>query len=152
VVAKLFNIVQPHVAVFGQKDAQQARLIEQMVRDLNFPVDIVVAPTVREPDGLAMSSRNTYLSADERRQATCLARALRRAQQMAAGGERAAGALRAAMRETIGSAAPSAVIEYVEVVDYATLEPVERIQGATLVALCVRLGRARLIDNVMLGN
>jgi pantoate--beta-alanine ligase len=149
VVAKLFNIVQPDLAVFGQKDAQQARLVEQMTRDLDFPVQILVAPTVREPDGLAMSSRNAYLSAAERAHATCLYRALRLAEQMVAQGGRDPGAVAEAMRRLIAGV-PGADIEYVEIVDHETLQPAARIGGRTLVALCVRLGRARLIDNTML--
>jgi len=148
VVAKLFHIVQPDVAVFGQKDAQQARLIEQMARDLNFPVAIVVAPTVREADGLAMSSRNAYLSPAERQRATCLYQSLCLAERMYREGTRDAAAICAAMRRLI-EATPNARIEYVAVVDHGTLKPVATIAAPALIAVCVRLGRTRLIDNTI---
>ena len=151
IVAKLFNLVQPHVAVFGEKDAQQLRLIERMVRDLNFPVAIVRGPTLREPDGLAMSSRNSYLSPEERKQALCLKQALDRAEALYRKGERDAGVIKAAMKEQIGQA-PLARIDYIEIVDDASLEPVSRIAGKTLVALAVFLGKTRLIDNLTLGH
>jgi len=146
VVAKLFNIVQPDVAVFGQKDAQQVRVIECMTRDLNFPVRIVVAPTVRERDGLAMSSRNAYLSATEREHATCLYRALCLAQRLYDEGTRDAGTIRSAMRKAI-DATPDAKTDYIEIVDDRTLRAVDEIHGPTLIALAVRIGRTRLIDN-----
>ena len=151
IVAKLFNLVQPHVAVFGEKDAQQLRLIERMVRDLNFPVAIVRGPTLREPDGLAMSSRNSYLSPEERKQALCLKQALDRAEALYRKGERDADVIKAAMKEQIGQA-PLARIDYIEIVDDASLEPVSRIAGKTLVALAVFLGKTRLIDNLTLGH
>ena len=151
VVAKLFNLVQPHVAVFGEKDAQQLRLIERMVRDLNFPVAIVRGPTLREPDGLAMSSRNSYLSPEERKQALCLKQALDRAEALYRKGERDAGVIKAAMKEQIGQA-PLARIDYIEIADDTSLEPVSRIAGKTLVALAVFLGKTRLIDNLTLGH
>jgi pantoate--beta-alanine ligase len=149
VVAKLFNAVLPDAAVFGQKDAQQAAVIERMTRDLNFPVRIIVAPTVREPDGLAMSSRNAYLSKEERGRAACLCRALRLAERLHKGGERDAGRLVRAAREVLRSAGPVR-IEYIEAVDRRTLEPVSRIRGDVLLALAVRIGRTRLIDNTVL--
>ena len=149
VVAKLFNIVQPDVAVFGQKDAQQVRVIEQMTRDLNFPVRILVAPTLREPDGLAMSSRNVHLSATEREQATCLYRALILAQRLHDEGTSDVGSLRSAMRKVIEST-PNAKTDYIEVVDYGTLRAVDVIRGPTLIALAVRIGRTRLIDNLVI--
>jgi pantoate--beta-alanine ligase len=149
VVAKLFHLVLPHVAVFGEKDAQQLRVIRRMVRDLDFPVEIVAGPIVREPDGLAMSSRNRYLSPDERRQAACLRRALDRAGALVRGGERDAARIRGAMRETI-AAAPAARIDYVEIVDDETLEPVARIERPALAALAVFIGATRLIDNARL--
>jgi len=148
-VAKLFNIVQPDVAVFGQKDAQQVRVIEQMTRDLNFPIQILVAPTVREHDGLAMSSRNAYLSAAEREQATCLYRALSLAQRLYDEGTRDAGRLRSAMRKVI-EATPDAKTDYIEIVDYGTLKAIDAIRGAILIALAVRIGRTRLIDNLVI--
>lgn len=149
VVAKLFNIVQPDLAVFGQKDAQQLRLIQQMVRDLNFPVEIVAGPIIREPDGLAMSSRNTYLSPEERRQALCLKRALDRAQELFRGGERDVSRLRSQMVACIEQS-PLARIDYVEVVDWETLQPIETVERKSLAALAVWIGRTRLIDNVIL--
>ena len=149
VVAKLFNIVTPDVAVFGEKDAQQCRVIQRMVRDLNFPVAIVLGPTVREPDGLAMSSRNKYLTASERRDALCLRRALDEAERLAGLGTRDVGAVRRAIADIIGRV-PSAAIEYIEAVDSGTLEPVSEIRGDVLVALAVRIGKTRLIDNTVL--
>ena len=149
VVGKLFNIVQPDVAVFGQKDAQQVRVIQRMVRDLDFPVQVVVAPIAREVDGLAMSSRNAYLSAGERRQATCLYRALQLAERLHAEGVREVATLRERMMKVI-DAEPAARIDYIEMVDDETLQPVDRIESATLVALAVRIGDTRLIDNVVI--
>jgi pantoate--beta-alanine ligase len=151
VVAKLFNLVQPDVAVFGQKDAQQARLIERMVRDLDFSVRIVVSPIVRESDGLAMSSRNRYLTAEERGRATCLSRALDRASALYAAGCRDAETLRMEMLTLLAEAEPEA-IDYAVVVDNGTLVPVDQITGPVLVALAVRFSSARLIDNVVLGD
>jgi pantoate--beta-alanine ligase len=149
VVAKLFNIVQPHVAVFGQKDAQQAKVIGRLVRDLNFPVEIVVAPTVREQDGLAMSSRNARLTPRQRQDALCLYRALGVARGMVEQGVRDAAIIRAAMADTV-LAVDGAEIEYAEILDDATLQPVPIIAGRVLVALAVRVGKTRLIDNVSL--
>lgn len=149
VVAKLFNLVQPDLAVFGEKDAQQLRVIRRMTRDLNFPVEIVAGPTQREPDGLAMSSRNVYLDPEERRQALCLRRALDAAERLHAGGERDAARLRAAMAAVIARA-PLARVEYIEIVDDETLEPVTALSRPALVALAVFLGRTRLIDNSVL--
>lgn len=149
VVAKLFNLVLPDVAVFGEKDGQQLRVIERMVRDLNFPVRIVRGPTVREPDGLAMSSRNRFLSPDERRQALCLRRALDRAEELYRGGERGADRIAAAMHDVIARE-PAARADYVEIVDDATLEPVTRLERPALVALAVFVGKTRLIDNTVL--
>jgi len=151
VVAKLFNIVQPDVAVFGQKDAQQARLIQQMARDLNFAVNVVVAPTLREADGLAMSSRNVYLSPDERKRATCLYRALCLAEQMVRDGQRDPDQLRAAMGSVIAAAEPTE-LQYIDVVSYQTLKPVRMVSGPTLIALAVKFGRTRLIDNTIVGR
>ena len=149
VVAKLFNLCLPDVAVFGEKDAQQLRVIRRMVRDLDFPVEIVPGPIVREADGLAMSSRNKYLSPEERAEALCLKRALELAAARHARGERNAGALREAMAELI-AAHPRARVDYIDLVDEATLEPVARLDRPTLVALAVYLGRTRLIDNVVI--
>lgn len=150
VVAKLFNIVQPDVAVFGQKDYQQAKIVERMVHDLSFPVRIVVSPTMRECDGLAMSSRNAYLSPGERIEAVCLSRALQLAGSMCSEGIRDADRIREAMVKIIGSQ-PSAAIDYVEIVDPETLKPVVSIQARALIALAVRIGRTRLIDNAIIG-
>jgi pantoate--beta-alanine ligase len=150
VVAKLFNVVQPHVAVFGQKDAQQARVIEQMVRDLNFPVEIVVAPIVREPDGLAMSSRNAYLTETERKQAACLYGALCLAEDLYREGVRDAGLIREHLRSYLESF-EAAELEYIEIVSYESLAPVDVVDREALVALCARIGTTRLIDNTILG-
>lgn len=150
VVAKLFNIVLPHLAVFGQKDAQQLRIIRRMVRDLNFPVEIVAGPTLREPDGLAMSSRNVLLQPAERQAATCLRRALDLAERLYSEGERDADILSRAMKKVI-EAAPGARVDYVQVVDDETLEPVIEIERPALVALAVFFSATRLIDNTVLG-
>ena len=149
VVCKLFNIVRPDVAYFGQKDAQQLLVIRQMVRDLDMPVQVHAVPTVREPDGLALSSRNVYLSPDERGQALCLSRALRLAEQRFASGERDAGRIRRAMRRLIRTH-PAARIDYVSVADVATLDELAVIDRAALVSMAVRIGGTRLIDNTIL--
>jgi len=147
VVAKLFNLVMPDVAVFGQKDAQQARLIQRLVRDLNFSVEIVVGPIVREPDGLAMSSRNRYLSASERQDALCLSRALELAENLYRRGTRDWKVIREAMAVCMADVK----IEFIELVDNSTLEPVGSMDGKVLVALAARVGSTRLIDNTVLG-
>jgi pantoate--beta-alanine ligase len=149
VVAKLFNIVLPDVAVFGQKDAQQLRVIEQMVADLNFPLRVVPGPIVREADGLAMSSRNKYLSVAQRKEALCLRRALDAAEALYGEGESDAVRIKQAMRDLI-EPVTEAEIDYIELVDWTTLEPVARIEGTTLIALAVQVGPARLIDNALL--
>ncbi len=149
VVAKLFNIVQPTCAYFGQKDAQQAVVVRRMAADLDMPVKVVVADTVREADGLALSSRNVYLAPSERAAAPVLHRALRRAQALFAAGESDADVLRASVREVI-AAEPQVGIDYVSVADPATLLELDRVDGAALVSLAARLGRTRLIDNVLL--
>ncbi len=149
VVAKLFHIVEPHVAVFGQKDYQQLTVITRMVRDLDMDVRIVGVPTIREPDGLAMSSRNTYLSPEERRSALSLSQSLEMAQEMVVGGERNARAIRSAV-ETHIRQAPGTRIEYVSLCHPATLEELETIEKETLLALAVFVGKARLIDNRIL--
>jgi pantoate--beta-alanine ligase len=149
VVLKLFNIVRPDFAYFGQKDAQQTRIIQQMVRDLNVPVTVRVCPIVRESDGLALSSRNVYLGPEERKQATVLYRALEALSRRVAGGERDAAALvregSALIAQTAG-----ARLDYVSVVDLETLRPVKNLQGQVLIALAVYVGTTRLIDNVIL--
>ena len=150
VVAKLINVVGPQVAYFGQKDAQQAVVIRRMARDLDFPVEIEVLPTVREPDGLAMSSRNRYLSDEERARATGLRRALERAREAAAGGASVDAALDAA-REQLASDGIEA--EYVEARDAENLTPARSFNGRPiLIALAARIGPARLIDNVVIGG
>ncbi|HEY5621193.1 MAG TPA: pantoate--beta-alanine ligase [Pontiella sp.] len=149
VVAKLFNLVQPDIAVFGEKDAQQLRIIERMVRDLDFPVEIIRGPIIREPDGLAMSSRNQYLTKTQRGNAVCLKQALDDVRTWVANGERDVSVLSRRMIEQL-EAVPESCIDYIEFVDDGTLDSVERIDGKTLVALAVRIGTTRLIDNVML--
>jgi pantoate--beta-alanine ligase len=145
VVTKLLNMVAPDVAYFGQKDAQQAVVIKRLVRDLNIPVRIEVCPTVREPDGLAMSSRNVYLDAEQRERALGLSRALAAAERAAAAGERDAGAIARAAREEL--AAHDISPEYLELVSPETLEPVDAVDGPVLVAVAAHVGPARLIDN-----
>lgn len=151
VVCKLFNIVQPTRAYFGQKDAQQVMVVHQMVRDLNIPTTIVVLPTVREPDGLAMSSRNTYLSPDERRAAPVIYRGLQAAERLYASGERDAATLRHAVIAVLETE-PLLQPEYVSVADPLTLRELERVgERGALVSLAARVGSVRLIDNVLLG-
>jgi pantoate--beta-alanine ligase len=150
IVAKLFEIVRPTLAVFGQKDAQQAAIIERMVTDLNMDVEIVRAPTVREPDGLAMSSRNSYLTDGERRDASVLHRALERGRTLYEEGERDAAKVLDEMRALIESR-PAAEIQYVAAVDSRTLDDVEVLGRGTMLALAVFFGSTRLIDNVVLG-
>ena len=149
VVLKLLNIVQPHVAYFGQKDAQQALIIQRMVRDLNLPVRIEVLPIIRENDGLAISSRNEYLSSGQREQATVLHRSLSEAEKLVDSGERQACNIKQRMREVIESS-PEAKIEYISIVNADTLDDVEELQGNILIALAVFVGETRLIDNLQL--
>jgi pantoate--beta-alanine ligase len=151
VVSKLFNIVEPDIAFFGQKDAAQAAIIKRMVRDLMFPVDIVVAPIVREPDGLALSSRNIYLSPEERRQATVLSRALREVEAGFNNRETNAENLIAMARHVFASV-PAVRVDYVEIVDPETLEGVSVARQGSLVAVAAFVGSTRLIDNVILGS
>ena len=149
VVAKLFNATLPDVAVFGQKDAQQAMIIKRMTRDLNFPVEIVVAPIVREADGLAMSSRNKYLSADERKRALAISAALRDAEQMLkAESRRALDCIAQQIIEKI--AATGGKIDYVEILDAETLESVSAATRTVLIAVAAFFGATRLIDNVLI--
>lgn len=150
VVAKLFNLVQPDLSVFGEKDAQQLRIIERMVRDLNFPVRVVRGPIVRESDGLAMSSRNKYLTAEQRQHALCLKQSLEHAADLCENGMSATSDLKAAMAYLIGMV-PGAEIDYIELVDDESLVPVELVNGPVLVALAVKFGRTRLIDNKVVG-
>jgi len=149
VVAKLFNGVQPDRAYFGQKDAQQAAVIRQMVRDLNFPVEIVVCPIVREPDGLALSSRNVYLDTQQRRAATVLSRSLREAKEAYDSGERDAGMLRQIMKDVLASE-PLAEVQYVSCANYETLEELDTVDGKALLSMAVFIGKTRLIDNLVL--
>jgi pantoate--beta-alanine ligase len=149
VVCALFNLVRADVAVFGEKDAQQLAVIRQMVRDLHLPVEIVPGPTVREADGLAMSSRNAYLSAEERRAATVLHRSLRAAEAAIGEGERRGGAVRERLREVLNTE-PLARVEYAEVVDAESFQPVETLRGRLVLPLAVRIGGTRLIDNFRL--
>ncbi|HHU85529.1 MAG: pantoate--beta-alanine ligase [Pelotomaculaceae bacterium] len=149
VVTKLFNIVRPDAAFFGQKDAQQALVIRRMAADLNMDLEIVTVPTVREPDGLAMSSRNVYLDPEQRRAALVLAGSLDRAVEAVRAGERDVLQIRRLVEELI-RAEPLARIDYVEIYSYPGLEPVERLQGQALLALAVKFGQTRLIDNVIL--
>jgi pantoate--beta-alanine ligase len=150
VVAKLFHIVEPDQAFFGQKDAAQVAIIRRMVRDLNMPVEIVVCPIVREPDGLAMSSRNAYLSPEERKRALVLLRSLTRVQALADVGEWDASRLAAAGRDEI-SRESSVRLDYFAIVNPDTLDPVAGVSGGALVAVAAYVGTTRLIDNILLG-
>jgi pantoate--beta-alanine ligase len=149
VVLKLFEIVQPHYAYFGRKDAQQVRIVQQMVRDLNLDTEIVVCPIVREPDGLAMSSRNAYLSGEDRKAATVLSRALRAAENELAAGVRDSLELQRAMQKVL-AAEPRARVDYAEIVDAETFEPLVRVSRRCYAVLAVHVGKARLIDNLLI--
>lgn len=149
VVTKLFLIVQPDFAYFGQKDAQQVTVVERMVEDLNMPVRIIRVPIVREEDGLAMSSRNVYLTPEERKQALVLSRSLIEAETLVRKGERKSQTIKKQIEQKIREA-PLARIDYVEIVDGKTLESLEVLSGKVLIALAVKFSRARLIDNVLL--
>lgn len=151
VVLKLFNMVVPDCAYFGQKDYQQTLVVRRMTADLDLPIEIRVCPTIREPDGLAMSSRNAYLTGDERRQATVLYRSLRRAQELVKGGQTSADAVRQAMRASFAEA-PAAVIEYLAIADRDTLAELTQIDRPAVAAVAARVGKTRLIDNVFLGD
>jgi pantoate--beta-alanine ligase len=150
IVVKLFNGVQPHKAYFGQKDAQQVAVIRQMVRDLNFPVEIVICPITREPDGLAMSSRNVYLDPEQRKAATVLFRSLSAAKAAYEQGERDAEKLRQVMKAVL-TAEPLAQMQYVSCADYDTLEELDTVKGKALLSMAVFMGKTRLIDNFVLG-
>ncbi|MBV9147321.1 MAG: pantoate--beta-alanine ligase [Acidobacteria bacterium] len=149
VVAKLFHIMDPDIAFFGQKDAAQLAVIKRMVRDLMLPVEIAVVPIVREKDGLAMSSRNTYLSPEERRQATVLSRALRKVERSYLNGEKDSAHLILEARKVF-SEEPSVKVDYVEVIEADTLEAVPSAKNGTLVAVAAFIGKTRLIDNLLL--
>jgi pantoate--beta-alanine ligase len=150
VVLKLFNIVKPHFAVFGLKDAQQYYIIKRMVRDLNLDIEIIPHETVRESDGLAMSSRNEYLSPESRRQASTIYRALIMARDMIFSGERRARVIKEKFEEYLKKEAPLAKIDYVEIADTRELKPLEVVEGEVLLATAVRFPEARLIDNLIL--
>lgn len=150
VVTKLFNMAGPDVAYFGQKDAQQALVIRKLVRDLDIPVRIEVCPTIRDPDGLALSSRNAYLSPEERERALALNRALRAAEAAVATGTRDAAAVVKAARDELDRAGVEP--DYLQLRSATDLSPVERVNGSTLLAVAARVGRARLIDNAILGG
>ena len=150
VVAKLFNIVQPDNAFFGAKDFQQATILRQMAADLNFPLEVVVCPTLREADGLAMSSRNTYLTPEFRRQAPALHHALQMARRMILDGRPPAGTVAQAIQNQIARMAPSGQIDYVQIVDLATLAPVDATDAGVCIALAVKFGSTRLIDNIVI--
>ena len=147
VVLKLLNIVAPHVAYFGQKDAQQARVIQQMAHDLDIPVAIRICPTIREPDGLALSSRNRYLSREDRAQALALSRSLEAARQLIVAGERDGNLVRQKMQSVLESA-PGVAVDYAELVDPNCFEPVRQLRGSVLAVVAARVGAARLIDNL----
>jgi pantoate--beta-alanine ligase len=149
VVAKLLHILEPDVAFFGQKDAAQVAVIRRFVRDLNFPVEIAVCPIVREPDGLAMSSRNAYLNPEERQRALVLQRSLREAEKQFCTGEKSAAKLIAAARNILAQE-PQVRLDYFEIVDPDTLDPVEQVTSKALVAAAAYVGQTRLIDNVVL--
>ena len=150
IVAKLFNIVQPDVAIFGQKDHQQAIILQRMVEDLNFPVIMIIAPIVREKDGLAMSSRNKYLNPDERNQAGILSTALQAAKKLVEAGETDATIIRQTIKEKINTS-PLAKIEYIEIINNVDLNAVKTIKKGTFAAVAVFYGKTRLIDNIILG-
>lgn len=149
VVSKLFNIATPDRAYFGQKDAQQLAVIKRMVRDLNFDIEIVGCPIIREEDGLAKSSRNTYLSAEERKAAVVLSQALKIGKELIEQGETSADKVKAAITEKINTE-PLAKIDYVEIVDFNNIEPIETIGNSTLTAIAVYIGKTRLIDNFII--
>jgi pantoate--beta-alanine ligase len=149
IVSKLFHIIEPDAAFFGQKDAAQLAIIRRMVKDLNFPVEIVACPIVREPDGLAMSSRNAYLRPEERERALVLQSSLLRTRQEFQAGKRDASELIAAAKEVIAGE-PQVALDYFEIVDPDTLDPVERISKSALAAVAAYVGTTRLIDNIVL--
>ncbi|MBA7694925.1 Pantothenate synthetase [subsurface metagenome] len=150
VVARLFNIVRPDKAYFGQKDAQQLVVIKKMAADLDMGIEVIAVPTVREPDGLAMSSRNTYLNDEERKQAVVLYQALKLAQKLYSDGEKDAKAIREQMTALIGQQ-PLADIEYISIADAETLDELDTVKQSALVSMAVRFGKTRLIDNVVVG-
>ena len=150
VVNKLFNIVEPNKAYFGQKDAQQVAVLTKMVKDLHMDIELIICPIVREPDGLAMSSRNTYLSAEERKQAVILNQALKKAKNAFANGEKDVVKLTGIITDKINEM-PLAVINYVSILDFPSLKPIITIEKDALAAVAVKFGKTRLIDNEILG-
>ena len=151
VVAKLFNAVQPDKAFFGQKDAQQVAVLSRMVKDLNYNLEMVICPIVRERDGLALSSRNTYLDESQRKAALVLSRSLRQARSIFASGERSTKAIREAM-DGVFAAEPSAKVQYISIADTVTLQEIDSIESKALVSMAVYMGKTRLIDNTVLGK
>ena len=149
IVAKLFNIVKPHIAVFGQKDAQQAIVIKRIAADLNFDVEIIIAPIIREDDGLAMSSRNTYLTPGQRKQAVVLYESLMAAKKTIEAGERNAKSIINRMKEMIEQQ-PDTMIDYIEIVNTTNLDLLTNLNGEVLIALAVTIGKPRLIDNIII--
>ena len=150
VVAKFFNIVRPDVVVFGLKDYQQAIVLRQMVRDLGYPMKYIIAPTVREKDGLAMSSRNRYFSNEQRAEAVCLYRALKKAKEMVKGGRKDSEKIRNEMTRVIKEICPSAKIDYIAFTDFNTLEPISKIERSAIASLAATVHGVRLIDNMKL--
>ncbi|MBI1729634.1 pantoate--beta-alanine ligase [Candidatus Acetothermia bacterium] len=150
VVTKLFHIIQPDVAIFGQKDLQQLLIIRRLVNEFDFPIKIIAGATLREPDGLAMSSRNSYLSIEERREAAVLNHALQHAKKLLDSGERRAERVIDAMRELIQREVPSGKIDYIEIVNLEDLQPISRCEKIFAIALAVYLGKTKLIDNIVL--
>jgi pantoate--beta-alanine ligase len=150
VVTKLFNIVKPHKSYFGQKDYQQAKIIERMVRDLNIDTEVIMMPIVRESDGLAMSSRNAYLNPEERKKAICLYKSLLKAKEMIEGKEKSPEKIKEEMRKLILEIAPDAKIDYISIVNPQTLDDVSEIKDTVVVALAVFIGSTRLIDNFII--
>jgi pantoate--beta-alanine ligase len=150
VVAKLFHIAKPHLAIFGEKDYQQLTVVKRMVKDLDMDIKIIGVPTVREPDGLAMSSRNSYLNPNERESALCLKKSLDLAREMFSQGKKDAQNMRQAVEKLILSH-PFTEIDYINICDPMTLEDVDRIEGEAILALAVKVGKARLIDNCLIG-
>jgi pantoate--beta-alanine ligase len=151
VVAKLFNLVGPDVVCFGQKDVQQAVLIRRMIRDLDWPIEFVLVPTVREPDGLALSSRNVYLTHGAHEQALALSRSLRKAAELWRAGTRSSAEIRGAMTD-IFRAHPDVSVDYIAITDPETMQPVTVVDRSTIVAVAARVGTTRLIDNIVLGQ
>ena len=151
IVAKLFHLVEPDIACFGQKDIQQLTLVKKMVRDLDWPLEIVTVPTVREADGLALSSRNAYLNTEDRKRAVILSRALHAAHQAFCEGERQADRLQARMQQRLQSE-PGVNVEYIAIVEPEGMTPVTAVQGSTIVAIAARVGGTRLIDNISLAH